>query len=311
MPHDAGYLSRKELLAYARSQSRRVSDAQLKRWLSFGLIPSPERKGLGRGSGIEARYLPIAASQLVAAADLLARDRSIERALWHLWWTGHVIDETRIRALLDASLAHAEKRGELMREAEETDAASEQFEREARARLKDKHLARMRRRVGKDDFPTVIRHLVQLTSDAYDTNDEESARLVGKAFGADGSEYFSVSRLRALNEHLGPSGIRKALLMMKPGELADARNEVKPLFEMLLARIRSRPAELLGRRSAELLTNAMEEMQNVLPPELFLPWLSLRAHPLFGVLSAVLIRLMPRPIEEWADAEREFTAVAP
>jgi hypothetical protein len=310
MPHDAGYLSRKELLAYARSQGRRVSDAQLKRWLSFGLIPSPERKGLGRGSGVEARYLPVAASQLVVVADILAKDRSQARALWRLWWTGHVVDERRIRALLDGSLAHAETRGALMRAAQKTDTASEQFEREVRARLKDKHLSRMRRRVGKADFPTVVRHLVQLTSDTYDASDDEGARLVRKAFGVSKSEYFSIPWLRAMNQHLNPSVIRNVLLSMGPGELVRARDEVKPAFEMLISFIRGHPDELLGKRPAQFLLAAMEEMQTILPAEAFLPWLSLRAHPLFPTVFAIIAKLLPRPIEQWGKADAALAMVS-
>src|SRR5258708_3456114 len=127
MPDAAADCSKTQLIAYAAERGRVVSPAQFDRWRKSGLLPSPVLKGLGQGLGTQAHYPPVG-PQLIAVVDQLRKSRSVDDALWRLWWDGHPIDASRIRSLLDAALLNAEEASLGLQQLYDSDEHAERFE---------------------------------------------------------------------------------------------------------------------------------------------------------------------------------------
>lgn len=85
-----------ELIGYAASKGAPVSPAQLKRWRQRKLLPPVTQRGLGQGRGTETLYPAEAGPWVVDLWQILAADRSIERAGWSLWLKGYpLMDHAR------------------------------------------------------------------------------------------------------------------------------------------------------------------------------------------------------------------------
>lgn len=91
-----------ELMARAALAGGGVTPRQLKRWRLAGLVPSPTRKGLGRGRGSCSSYPPGTLERVVALAKLPRRSRAAAPATLSLFALGFPVDEVILRR------AHAE-----------------------------------------------------------------------------------------------------------------------------------------------------------------------------------------------------------
>jgi predicted RNase H-like nuclease len=81
-------ITRDQLLAAVHRAGAKVSVTQLRRWCDVGLMPTPARRGLGRGRGIVALYPAYAAWQAFVIARALKEKRNLDDAGWVAWALG-------------------------------------------------------------------------------------------------------------------------------------------------------------------------------------------------------------------------------
>jgi hypothetical protein len=88
------------LIAEAAAAGVRVTGKQIDRWRLEKLLQSPGKAGAGRGRGVR-RPAPAGTTlQLLRLHQLLAQDRSVERAAFRLWVEGYEVPLERVRAAL-------------------------------------------------------------------------------------------------------------------------------------------------------------------------------------------------------------------
>lgn len=78
-----------EVLARAERAGYEVSERQLKRWRDEGLVPSPQKVGLGRGKGTVAYYPPGTGDLVTAIARELQETRDLPTVAFKLWFEGY------------------------------------------------------------------------------------------------------------------------------------------------------------------------------------------------------------------------------
>ena len=176
-------MTRAELLARAAQQGHAVTGAQLRRWRGNGLLHAPHKAGRGRGEGVEASYDESHLAQVIAVATMLRENKSVDRALWRLWWQGFAVDDHAILAQLRTTLRDIDQTRRQVESIEQSDRKSKAFERTTQARLKDAGLAHMRRRIGKARFTSLMYVLPSLVTGRYAGLDSENAALVLHALG--------------------------------------------------------------------------------------------------------------------------------
>ncbi len=86
-----------ELISGAKQAGALVSQRQLKRWRAAGLLPSPTRRGLGRGRGSRSVYPPGTLERVLALARLPRRARTPGAAVLSLFALGYEVEEAALR----------------------------------------------------------------------------------------------------------------------------------------------------------------------------------------------------------------------
>ena len=298
-------MSKQQLLAFAAEQGRSVTPAQFDRWRKRGLLPSPNRRGLGQGLGIQSRYPESAGPQLVAACDQLAKDRDVDAALWRLWWDGFPIPEARIRPMLESALRDADMLSGAMQRLydDEGDELSEQLETAALARLKDRDMNRIRRRLGKAKFASFVALLLDVVSGNYGSNDRADAALVAKGFGLSGAPLVRPDILGAMAELFRPDRMRGAFSAARPGAFEGARDELKLLLTRLLPVAIGNSERIFDVKTDAAFGAFLSQALDDISPLVVLIWLPIRAHPLFPVLFTLFSALLLRPLDEWIDRD--------
>lgn len=199
-------ISRDDLVRTMAAVGLAVTGDQIRRWHKAGLIPRPvNAPGRGRAKGRLPYYPPGTDQQLEALLRAHRRFRSLKDVAWCLWWAGYAVPEQPIRdrlrqlgARIDEALASLVQRpsGELTEKAWDlTDAF-------AVAPLRGVP-ARVRRRVGRDRFPTVLTQLLQFATGTFRdfepdpvSGDHEDRAILLKGLGLD----------RATTDRVGASG---------------------------------------------------------------------------------------------------------
>ena len=189
-----------QLIELAAAHGYSVSREQLARWHRADLLPAPSTPPLGKGQGpgTQTIYPSGTGDRLLDLCELREQygpHTPLPRMAWLLWWKGHDIPLTRIRAFLNNTIAGYEKglkelaayfRPSHVVEGEEgelPDAAFDLLDRMQTSRTRMKPLRRMRKRVGTSNFPTLLRMIFEVG-----LGDFQVERYDGSYYDVDSSE---------------------------------------------------------------------------------------------------------------------------
>jgi hypothetical protein len=89
-----------ELIAEAAAAGIQITDKQIDRWRLEKLLQPPGKAGAGRGRGVRRPAAEGTTQQVLRLHQLLAQDRSVERAAFRLWVEGYEVPLERVRAAL-------------------------------------------------------------------------------------------------------------------------------------------------------------------------------------------------------------------
>jgi len=182
------------LIELAKANGYQVSATQLSAWHRYGLIPKPEQVHLGRGRGTTSVYPAGTGEQLLSLCELHLDqgEKRLDYVAWRLWWEEYDVSLKPVRSFLGRVAGVLDR---TVRElvdpntGELSELAWEQIEQSPTARL-GKPLGGVRRRVGRDLFPTVLRAMYGVTTGTFDglySEDPDEAaidrRALEKGFG--------------------------------------------------------------------------------------------------------------------------------
>jgi hypothetical protein len=256
------YESSQHLLSLAHEQGYEVSTAQLARWHRAGLLPRPRQQALGRARGTQTLYPPGTGEQLLFLCASRLHQHSLTLLAWRLWWAGYPVSLAVIRQRLQraaARLSHYVQLFLAMKSSAPTVETTAQevsermlddIERLSRVRLKSKLLHRIRKRVGKDYFPTFLRVLLDIASGTFGDhalNYDEAARMtellvLSKGLGFDNqfikdnaniTHYISgilVPFLEQLSADICSHDLDQMLQLIPDFELLQARDDLRMLL---------------------------------------------------------------------------------
>ena len=173
------------LIRAAKRQGFAVTRTQLARWQRNGVLPRPTQVSLGRhGSKVE--YPAGSEAQLLALCRYRRFKRDLPAIRWRLWWDGFSIPLRVLKRDLHRVVGElARWRSENIDQEGLPNLAGEELARRASTgRLKNKIVARSRRRVGKPAFGQVFETLLLLFSPSSRLpEDADRQELVDRAIG--------------------------------------------------------------------------------------------------------------------------------
>lgn len=297
---------REEVLAVAADAGSPLSESQLWRLHDAGLIEEPRTRSLGRGRGRESRYPPGTKDRLRRVLEVRRGAHSFEAVAWRLWWEdgGPVPRSVRERLLAVAKEFESTRRrlagllGRYESGEPRAEAEMETTYREAAEKRMPPGLGRLRRNVGRDEFPTLFGVMIEVATGRFRAyrddggHDEPSTEaVVEKGLGID----------RARRDHLGEMGpwfegnsaddlrrLSSAISTASPAtivtaddrELDAARAELRAFFQTIFE-VSAILVRLLGRGALGLDTVAgvFAAMSERLQPFVLLIWMVLREDP--------------------------------
>jgi hypothetical protein len=179
-------------------------------------------------------------------AGIVAKDRSLERAAWRLWWQGFAIDHRLIRPPIERLLALlSENAAEVRRidngDDDEADQAYlDQLEFRARGRSRDSAFRRTRKRVGKTGMLTHLVLVSRIAAGVFEHGDSTDANILMRAVGgrtlvkAVGPHQDEVpSLLRHLSTALDPLKLQTAYAAADEPLFNSARDEIRPVLPLV------------------------------------------------------------------------------
>lgn len=158
-----------EVLERASEAGFDVSERQLKRWRDEGLVPSPEKVGLGRGKGTVSLYPEGTGERLVAVARALDDQGTLGAAGLKLWMQGADLTEYVRDLLLQIWADHVETTDKLLRAYD-----SGLTEEPVKSWVQRERLRRfgwIRKAVGKQEFGTVVYYVLAAMAGRIDADD--------------------------------------------------------------------------------------------------------------------------------------------
>jgi hypothetical protein len=289
---DASEETVEQILAAALRAGFPVSRAQLHRWQQACLLPSPRQKGLGKARGTLIVYPAGTTDQLIELCKLLRKSRSLDLALWRLWWSGHRVPTGRVRGLLRTQVEWIREQGEGLEaldrlEGERLWQAFGKLERELGRARAYPLFRRIRRRIGIKDFVTFAFRSLQIGTGFFDSLEDYDPKIFLRIFG---SESDSKSRrsmrqsensleleesFRRVSQMLDPVRLGQCLGSFSDQALESSRDELRKFFGVLTI-FRAYVAAHLGPKNVfDSLLSGM--LQLSLKDELlfFLLWLSI------------------------------------
>ncbi|HLH62471.1 MAG TPA: hypothetical protein VKV20_12375 [Ktedonobacteraceae bacterium] len=234
MNSQAAYESSQHLLLLAREHGYEVSAAQLARWHRAGLLPRPRQQSLGRCQGSRTLYPPGTGEQLLSLCAARLRRRDFASLAWQLWWAAYPVSLALIRPQLQRAASRLSRVVQLfstIKAAAQTNEAAmleisermlDSIERLSHMRINSTLLRRIRKRVGKDYFPTFLRVLFDIVSGTF----EDSAVTYDAAA--------SMTELRILAKGLG---FERRFIKDDANITHYIRGLIVPLLEQLSMRI--------------------------------------------------------------------------
>lgn len=260
MSHEPTTERDRRVLAGARITRRR-----LHRWTLAELLPSPNQPGLGRGRGTEALYPGGTTKRARALRRLLTEQHALDYARWGLWWEGFPVPESEVRTLLLKRLEWFENYRTVLRKVldlndgqerfseSELEARYQRMERLARGRLNDAILRRIRKRVGKENFLSVLLLFNEMATASLDPGRGlADLRLLERALGIPPQMQGKLPWLQAIAGLVDPGRLRPALAAATDADLSVAREELRflaghssPLLDAVLATVGPAAAEIM------------------------------------------------------------------
>lgn len=235
-------ITTQDLLNAAQRAGFSVSEHKLERWRRLGLLPRPvSRPGRGRGRGRVGLYPPGTTEQLLALLRISLGDRRTSRWGWHLWGEGY--DVVRfVRPRVIAYFSDFERSVlDTLEKFEEGD-PDNLIEQSPHVHLNRAGDA-MRRRVGPDRYPTVVRMISELLAGSFsggwleeDDRDILARLSGGHKRGSTPPLAEQIATFRALDLLHVPE-IRAAAEAASDEELIRVRNDVLTFLNLLPGRI--------------------------------------------------------------------------
>jgi len=175
MNSDASYETSEALLTRARQQGHVISQTQLVRWHRVGLLPRPRQQPLKEARGTRSLYPIGTGEQLILLCSLRTTERRVSHLAWQLWLAGYPVAFPMIRT----QLVHATQRlagwvvwfasfKQAIQARDLSGEALDLLERYAEGDLRSQPLRRIRKRIGREHFPTFLRLLVELATEIGD-----------------------------------------------------------------------------------------------------------------------------------------------
>ena len=161
-----------ELLALARHQGYSISSTQLVRWHRAGLLPRPRQLPRKGTRGTHSVYPGGTGEQLLLLCEFRTTERRFSHLAWQLWLAGYPVDLHLIRA----QFVHATFRlahwmrwfggfKQIMHASDTSGEALDLIEYYAAGDLHSQPLRRVRKRIGRQYFPTFLRLLSELAAE--------------------------------------------------------------------------------------------------------------------------------------------------
>ena len=202
------------------------------------------------------------------------------------------------------------------RRMEKSDRISKRSEKLTQARLFDRSLSLIRKRIGKARYASFIVVLARVLTGLYEEHDATDEALVLYAFGlidkthwARGADLHSTDLLRTISAQCAKERLERGLRDLAPTALAEARDTLKrvvPAIYAMLSRDDGRSAALDSAPTQEPLRTLAGPFMDSPPQFFFLFWLGLRKHPQFAAIYNTLVLLPPQ-----VQAGPEANAVRP
>ncbi|MBO0779968.1 MAG: hypothetical protein J2P37_14185 [Ktedonobacteraceae bacterium] len=172
MNMDASYKTSKALLTLTQQYGYIISSTQLVRWHRAGLLPRPRQLPLKGTRGTCSLYPSGTSEQLLLLCELRTTERRLSHLAWQLWLMGYPVNLSLIRA----QLTHATTRlarwrrwfVDFKQAIQAKDASGEALdliEHYAAGNLHSQLLRRIRKRTGRQHFPTFLHLLVRLATE--------------------------------------------------------------------------------------------------------------------------------------------------
>lgn len=171
--------TRGALLTLAQQNGYSISSTQLVRWHRAGLLPRPRQLPLKETRGTHSVYPCGTGQQLLLLCKLRTTERRFSHLAWQLWLAGYPVDPHLIRAqLARATLRLARWRrwfADFKHAIDAKDISGEALdliEHYAAGDLHSQPLRRIRKRTGRQHFPTFLRLLAELAT-------EQASEVIG------------------------------------------------------------------------------------------------------------------------------------
>lgn len=160
------------LLTLVRQNGYIISPTQLVRWHRAGLLPRPRQLPLKEARGTYSLYPSGTSEQLLLLCSLRTAERRLSHLAWQMWLAGYPVALHLIRAqLAQATLRLARWRRwfadfkQVIHGENASGEALDLIERYAAGDLHSQPLRRIRKRTGRQHFPTFLRLLVKLATE--------------------------------------------------------------------------------------------------------------------------------------------------
>jgi hypothetical protein len=295
-PHE-GSLTRDQLITYAGDHGWHVTRHQLLRWQLAGLLPKPQRHGLGRGRGVEVRYDGKAPHQLVALCTLRERyPRSLRKVGWGLWVFGHPVT-TFAREVLDHELSSLDRLANRLVDLAERQLDAEGEQPTIWELLADRRPAGVvsaaRRRIGRENWPAALEMLFEFAAGRLASPVADHVTILAKgltAFVAEAGEPDIGTKQRFArsvpdaSRRFAPVALREAIAALTDNELEALRIEAVTIHA--------------------LVSSLLQPPVKMLTPTLFLTYFALRR--LDPTMRDFLSQLLDTP--EWDQVLRREVA---
>jgi hypothetical protein len=315
--------SRDELLAAAADADMPISGTQLSYLHRAGLIERPGTRRLGRGLGRESRYPPGTEARLLRVLEARRGVHSLGTVSWRLWWEdGGPVPKLVRQRLLRAAEEFEETReqfAELLAREEDGDPDAEaKMDVTYRAAEEERMpvgLGRVRGNVGRRDFPTVMRVMIEVMAGRFRAYRDDGGEgkpgtesVVEEALGIDrgrrdslgdvgpwfeGSSAADLHRLSSAISDSTPTTLARS----EDAELDEARGELRAFFRTILETA-SILARLFGGGAFGLdtLASVFVGQPERLEPFVLLMWMALREDQELWDGMAANIAVLPEAI---------------
>lgn len=302
-------LTPRQIIHAAKTAGFHVSDHQLHRWRTKGLIPRPKHPSLGRPKGTASYYPPGADKQVIALSESLSKDRRLDLAAVALYFQGYPISGPRMLSILEETVQRREKELKgLLDDDGLTKQGWEALDKIRLGRLRYPGLSRARQRLRRVFFETFARMLLFFVSGRTpdilwnSTEPVTDMRVLKRGFGVDKAQELWLDidddelrrAISLIVTQFTPRALRETLASTSDADLLESRREFPAILgalqdaKFIFSFVAGKDAfGLSGVPEINLLN------PHPLSPMLLLGWLQLRKMPEVAPNISVIIKLSP------------------